>query len=95
MFHTASDMDWLYAVTEVKKMSELKKRRSPGNDKIPTDVIQAGSNTLRSDIQELFNCIWKRKELPEPWKELSVLTVQEYHRYHQQTKLYATLSPQD
>jgi hypothetical protein len=37
------------------------------------ELIQAGSNTLRSDIHKLINCIWNKEELPDQWKE-SIIT---------------------
>jgi hypothetical protein len=36
-------------------------------------VIQAGSNTLRYEIQKLSNSIWKKEELPQQWKESGVV----------------------
>jgi hypothetical protein len=47
----------------------LKKFKSPGSDKIPTERIQAGSETLLSVIHKLINSIWNKEELPDQWKE--------------------------
>jgi len=38
--------------------------RSPGIDQIPENLIQAGGRTVHSEIHELNNAIWKKKELP-------------------------------
>jgi hypothetical protein len=42
---------------------------SPGSDEIPTELIQAGSESLRSEIHKLINSIWNKGELPDQWKE--------------------------
>jgi len=49
-------------------IEKLKRRRSPGVDQIPTELITAGSRTIRSKIHKL-NSIWNKEELPEEWKE--------------------------
>jgi hypothetical protein len=46
----------------------LKRYKSPGIDQILTELIQAGGNTLRSEIHKLINFIWNKEELPEQWK---------------------------
>jgi hypothetical protein len=41
---------------------------SPGTDEIPVELIQAGGNTLHSEIHKLTNPIWNKKELPQQCK---------------------------
>jgi hypothetical protein len=36
-----------------------------GNDQIPADMIQAGSNILCSEMHSLINSIWSKEDLPE------------------------------
>jgi hypothetical protein len=48
---------------------KLKKYKSPGSDKIPVELIQAGGETLVSVIHKLINSIWNKKKLPDQWKE--------------------------
>jgi hypothetical protein len=36
---------------------------------IPAELIQAGGETLRSEIHKLINSIWNKEELPEQCKE--------------------------
>jgi hypothetical protein len=48
----------------------LKKYKSPGSDQIPTELIQAGDETLRSEIHKRIKFIWNKKDLPDQWKEL-------------------------
>jgi hypothetical protein len=54
---------------EVKTaIAKLKKHKSPGNDKIPAELIQAGGKILLSAIHKLVNSIWNKEELPDHWK---------------------------
>jgi hypothetical protein len=55
-------------------VAKLKRYKSPGSDKIPAELIQAGE-TLRSDIHKLINCIWNKEELPDQWKESVIVPV--------------------
>jgi hypothetical protein len=36
---------------------------------IPTELIKAGSRTIRHEIHKLIISIWNKEELPEEWKE--------------------------
>jgi hypothetical protein len=42
-------------------IERLKRYKSPGIDQIPAELIQAGGNTLCSEIHKLINCIRIRK----------------------------------
>jgi hypothetical protein len=46
-----------------------------GIDQIPTELIQAGRNTLRSEIHKLINCICNKEELSEQWKECILVPI--------------------
>jgi hypothetical protein len=73
--------------------------KSPGSDQILAKMIQAGGETLHSEIYNLINSIWSKEELPDQWKEsiivpiykrvikLTVVIVEEYHYHHLHTKL--------
>jgi hypothetical protein len=50
-------------------IGKLKRYKSPGTDQIPAELIQAGGNTLCSEIHKFINCIWNKEELPEQWNE--------------------------
>jgi len=41
------------------------KFKSPDNDQIQVQVIQAESKTLRSELAKIENYIWDKKELPQ------------------------------
>jgi hypothetical protein len=45
-------------------IGKLKSYKSPGIDQIPSELIQAGGETLRSEIHKLIKLIWKKEELP-------------------------------
>jgi hypothetical protein len=54
---------------------KLKRYRSPGVDQIPAELIEAGGETLRSEIHELIKLIWNKEELPHQWKESVVVPI--------------------
>jgi hypothetical protein len=56
-------------------IGNLKKYKSPGNDQIPAELIHAGREILRSEIQKLVNLIWSKGELPEQWKESTIVPI--------------------
>jgi hypothetical protein len=47
----------------------LKRYKSPGSDKIPAELIQAGGEILCSKIHKLINSIWNKEELRDERKE--------------------------
>jgi hypothetical protein len=53
----------------------LKSYKSPGVDQIPAEIIQAGGETLRSEIHELILLIWNKEELPNQWKQSIVISI--------------------
>jgi hypothetical protein len=56
-------------------VGKLKRYEFPGVDQIPPELIQAGGETLRSEIHELIKLIWNKEELPHQWKESVVIPV--------------------
>jgi hypothetical protein len=56
-------------------IAKLKKYKSPGSDQIPAELIQAGGEIMLSAIQKLINSIWNKEELPDQWKESSIVPV--------------------
>jgi hypothetical protein len=49
-------------------IEKLKRYKSPGVDQIPAELIQAGGETLHSEIHMLIKLIWNKEELPHQWK---------------------------
>jgi hypothetical protein len=79
----------------------LKRCKSPGADQIPAELIQAGGQTLQSEIYKLIKLISNKEELPHQWKESIVVLINKkgdktdviikaYHGCQFHTKLYPT-----
>jgi hypothetical protein len=67
--HTAEPFVPQRSASEVEvAIGKLKRYESPGVDQIQAELIQAGGETLRSEIHKLIKLIWN-KELPHQWKE--------------------------
>jgi hypothetical protein len=61
---------------EVKTVTaKLKRYKLPGSDQIPTEMIQAGGETLWPEIHKLINCIWNKGELPDKWNVSIIVPV--------------------
>jgi hypothetical protein len=54
---------------------QLKKYKSSGSDLILAKLIQAGGETLQSEIHKCINSVWNKKELPDQWKESIIVPV--------------------
>jgi hypothetical protein len=53
----------------------LKNYTSPGSGQIPAELIQAGGETLQSEIHKLINSIWIKEEFPDQWKESIIVRI--------------------
>jgi hypothetical protein len=49
--------------------------KSPGVDQIPAELIQAGGETLRSEIHKLIKLVWNEEELPYQGRESTVVPI--------------------
>ena len=56
-------------------IEKLKSHKSPGIDQIPAELIKAGGGTICHEIHKLIVSIWNKEELPEEWKELSIVPI--------------------
>jgi hypothetical protein len=56
-------------------IAKLKKYKSPSNGEIPAGLIQAGGETLLSEIHKLINSVWNKGELPDQWKESIIVPI--------------------
>jgi hypothetical protein len=56
-------------------IAKLEKYKSPGSDQIPTELIQAGGEILRSQVHEIINFTWDKEKLPDSWKEFIIEAV--------------------
>jgi hypothetical protein len=57
------------------EVAKLKKYKSPGSDQIVEERIQAGGEILLSAIHKLVVSVWNKEELPDHWKESSIVPV--------------------
>jgi hypothetical protein len=53
----------------------LKRCKSLGADQIPAELIQAGGETLHSEIHKLIKLIWNKEELPGQWKDSVIVPI--------------------
>jgi hypothetical protein len=51
----------------------LKKYKSPGSDQIPVDLIQAGGETIFSQVHKPIHSNLNKEELPDQWKESIII----------------------
>jgi hypothetical protein len=74
--HTAEPFVPQPSASEVEiAVGKLKRYKSPGVDQIPAELIQAGGETLRSEIHKIIKLIWNKEELPHQWKESTVVSI--------------------
>jgi hypothetical protein len=74
--HTAEPLVLEPSAFEVEMFIEkLKRHKSPGIDKIPAEMIQAGGRSIRSEIHKLINSIGNKEELSKEWKDSIILPI--------------------
>jgi hypothetical protein len=74
--HTAEPFVPEPSASEVEvAIGKLKRYKSPGVDQIPAELIQAGGETLRSEIHKLIKLILNKEELPHQSKESIVVPI--------------------
>jgi hypothetical protein len=56
-------------------IEKLKRRKSPGNDQIPAELINAKGRTIRYEIRKLTISIWNKEKLPEGCKESIIVPI--------------------
>ena len=57
------------------EIEKLKNHKSPGIDQIPAELIKAGGRTIRCEIHKLIISTWYKEELPDEWKESSIVPI--------------------
>jgi hypothetical protein len=56
-------------------IGNLKSYKSPGTDQIPPELFKAGGETLLSEIHILLRSVRSKEELPQQWKESTIITI--------------------
>jgi hypothetical protein len=99
--HTADPLVPDPSIFEVEiATAKLKKYKFPGSDQIPAELIQAGVETLQSEIYKRINSIWSKEQCMISGRSLlcykftkmainqTVVIIEEYHCYQLYAKLY-------
>ena len=69
------EIDLPPTTTEVKKAIKILRRGMPGKDEIPADVYLAGGPHLISKLTKLLAIIWKKGEVPQEFKDASIVSL--------------------
>jgi hypothetical protein len=68
--HTAEPLSPEHSSLKVEILiQKLKSYKLPGIIQIPVEEIQAGCNTLNSEIYRLINYVWNKEELSQQWED--------------------------
>ena len=59
----------------VQAINKLKKRKSPGTDGIPGELIQAGGEVLIDHIHAICQKAWEQERMPEEWTKSVIITI--------------------
>jgi hypothetical protein len=74
--HTAEPFVPEPSASEVEVViGKLKRYKSPGVVQIPNELIQAGRETLLSEVHKLIKFMWNKEDLPHQWKESFVVPI--------------------
>jgi hypothetical protein len=74
--HTAEPLVYGAIAVEVHMaIKKVNRHKSTGIVEIPTEFIEAGGRTIRSETHQLINSIWNKEEHPEEWKESIIAPV--------------------
>ena len=56
-------------------IEKLKNHKSPGIGQTPAELIKEGGRTIRYQIHKLIVSIWNKEEVPEEWKESTIVPI--------------------
>jgi hypothetical protein len=73
-------------------VAKLKKYKSPGSDRIPAELIQAGGEILLSAIHKLINSVWNTEELSDKFTKKVIKHCNIYRGITLLSTLYKILS---
>ena len=67
-------LDEFPTVTETRKaVQQLSSGKAPGADAIPAEVYKAGGLPMAEKLTELFHCMWRKKAIPQEFKDASII----------------------
>jgi len=71
--HSRTTSAWAECLCVWDDYWKLKKKQITSIDQIPVEIFKAGGRTFGCEIHKLINSIWNQEELPEEWKESSII----------------------
>jgi hypothetical protein len=72
------------SISEVEDaIGKLKRYKLTGADKIPAEMIQAGGETIHSEIHNLIKVIWNKYKFPHQWNKSTLIPI---HKIGDKTK---------
>ena len=67
-------LDEFPTVMETRKaVQQLSSGKAPGADAIPAEVYKAGGLPMAEKLTELFHCMWRKKAIPQEFKDASII----------------------
>lgn len=71
-----TELDTPPPLEEVKSMlKELKLRKSPGPDGVPSELLVHGGNHLHTLLHEIISLVWENSTVPTSWKDAVIITL--------------------
>jgi hypothetical protein len=71
-----NDLDNPPTEDEVSKaIKQLSCGKAPGSDAIPAEVYKAGGPAMLQNLTMLFQAIWRAGEVPQQWKDASIVHI--------------------
>jgi len=67
--------DPILRIEVVQAINKLKKRKSPGTDGIPGELIQAGGEVVIDHIHAICQEAWEEEKIPEEWIKSAIITI--------------------
>ena len=59
----------------IKAIKELKPNQAPGSDDTAAEIYQHVGNTLTLCMHQLFTMLWEAAELPQVFRDASIMTI--------------------
>ena len=56
-------------------IEKLRSHKSPVIDQIPAELVKVGGRKIRNEIHNIFISIWNKKDLPEEWKDSTIVPI--------------------
>ena len=57
----------------VKAIKFLSSGKAPGSDAIPAEIYKGGGSPLAEKLTELFDIMWRKKAIPQEFKDATII----------------------